>query len=158
VAVTGPAAGTHARPPYLQPRLLGLVVLGGAVGTTLRHHLGVAFAPEPGGWPWVTFAINVVGSFLLALLLETLIRRGPDAGSRRAVKVGLGTGVLGGFTTYSTFILEADRLVAAGQLWTAGGYAVGSVVAGVLAALGGVALARAVVPLGSVRPAVEVRA
>lgn len=135
-----------ARPAYLRPRLLGLVLLGGALGTTLRHYLGQAWPPEPGGWPWPTFAINVVGSFLLGLLLETLIRRGPDAGWQRAVKVGVGTGVLGGFTTYSTFILETDRLVAAGHLWTAGTYAVASVVAGVLAALAGVVLARTTGP------------
>jgi CrcB protein len=44
------------------------VILGGGAGTTARWSLGRAFAPEPGHWPWVTFAINVTGSFLLGLL------------------------------------------------------------------------------------------
>jgi CrcB protein len=123
------------------------VILGGGAGTTARWSLGRAFAPEPGHWPWVTFAINLIGSFLLGLLLETLLRSGPDVGWRRAVRVGAGTGVLGGFTTYSTFVVETDRLVATGHAWTGGAYAVASILLGVLAALAGIALARTLPPL-----------
>lgn len=138
---------TIARPPYRQPRLLALVVLGGAVGTTARWSLGQAFATSPGHWPWVTFAINLSGSFLLGLLLENLVRSGPDAGWRRAVRVGVGTGVLGGFTTYSTFVVEVDRLVATGHTWTGSTYAVLSILIGVLAALAGIRLARTLPPV-----------
>lgn len=130
------------RAAYLQPRLLALVMLGGAAGSTARWQLSQAFARGPEHWPWATFAINVVGSLLLGLLLETLLRGGPDAGWRRGIRVGVGTGLLGGFTTYSTFIVETDRLVATGHLWVAAAYAAVSVVLGVLAALAGIALAR----------------
>jgi len=131
------------RPPYAQPRLLTLVMLGGAAGTTARWYLSQTFEPGPGRWPWVVFAINLVGSFLLGLLLEALLRGGPDAGRRRAIRVGVGTGVIGGFTTYSTFIVETDQLIAAGHLWVGGAYAVVSILLGVLAAFAGIALARA---------------
>jgi CrcB protein len=146
VEVTGPPM-VSVRPPYRQSRLLALVVLGGAAGTTARWSLGQALAPSPGHWPWVTFAINLIGSFLLGLLLETLIRSGPDGGWRRAVRVGVGTGVLGGFTTYSTFVVEVDRLIATGHGWTGGAYAVVSILIGVLAALAGIRLARTLPPV-----------
>lgn len=128
--------------PYLQPRLLALVVLGGAAGASARWQVSEALPWTPGGWPWATFAINVVGSLLLGLLLETLLRVGPDTGWRRGVRVGVGTGLLGGFTTYSTFIVETDRLIATGNLWLGIAYAAVSVVVGFLAALAGVVVAR----------------
>ena len=65
---------------------------------------------EPGSWPWSTFAINLTGAFLLGLLLETLSRREALVGPARGVGALLGSGVLGGFTTYSAFAIEAVRL------------------------------------------------
>lgn len=134
------------RAPYMRPRMLALVMVGGAVGVTARWQVSQAVATKPGHWPWATFAINVVGSLLLGLLLETLLRGGPDAGWRRGVRVGAGTGLLGGFTTYSTFIVETDRLVAAGHVGTGVAYALVSVVVGVLAAIAGITLARRLRP------------
>lgn len=125
----------------LRLRLAALVALGGAVGTSARAGLEAAFAPEAGTWPWTTFAINLVGSFLLGVLLERLARSGPDDGWRRRVRVLVGTGVLGGFTTYSTFALEVDRLVDAGHAGLGVAYALGSVVLGVLASGAGILLA-----------------
>ena len=124
--------------------LAGLVAAGGAVGTTARALLEHAFAPTPGAWPWTTFWINLAGSFVLGALLETLLRSGPDTGRRRAVRLGCGTGVLGGFTTYSTFVVEVERLADGGHVALGAAYGLGSVVLGVLAALGGIALAAAV--------------
>lgn len=121
-------------------RLVGLVFVGGCAGTAVRWALEEAFA-RPAGWPWVTFAINVAGSFALGLLLELLVRGGPDEGRRRAVRLGCGTGVLGGFTTYSTFVLEVERLASAGDLANAVAYPLVSVVLGVAAAAAGMALA-----------------
>lgn len=135
-------------------RLAGLVALGGAVGTTARAVLEAVAPAPPGSWPWTTFAINVAGSFLLGVLLESLHLSGPDEGRRRAVRLGVGTGVLGGFTTYSTFALEADRLLTGGGLAAdpdaqgtatvlagapvGAAYALGSVVLGVAAAALGI--------------------
>lgn len=132
------------RAPYMQPRMLALVAIGGAAGTTARWQVSDTFAPDPGHWPWATFTINIVGSLLLGLLLETLLRSGHDAGWRRGVRVGVGTGLLGGFTTYSTFIVETERLVSTGHPWIGGAYAAVSIVVGSLAAFAGIALARTV--------------
>jgi len=130
------------RAPYMQPRMLALVLLGGAVGSTARWRVSQTFAPHPGDWPWATFTINVAGSFLLGLLLEAMLRSGADAGWRRGVRVGVGTGLLGGFTTYGTFIVETERLVSTGHPWIGGAYAVVSIIVGSLAALAGIVLAR----------------
>lgn len=120
-----------------------VVLVGGAFGTAVRAALESAFPAQPGAWPWTTFAINVSGSFLLGLLLETLSRRGPDAGLRRYLRLGVGTGVMGGYTTYSTFAVETVRLLGLGGAATflGIGYALGSVVLGLLAAFAGMWLA-----------------
>ena len=116
-----------------------VVLAGGAVGTAVRAALESAFPAEPGGWPWATFSINLTGSFLLGLLLETLSRRGPDAGLRRYLRLGLGTGVMGGYTTYSTFAVETVRLLGlgGGAMFVGLGYALGSVTLGLAAAFAG---------------------
>lgn len=121
-------------------RLVGLVFVGGALGTALRAGLEDAFA-QPTGWPWATFAINLVGSFVLGLLLERLVRGGPDEGRRRAVRLGCGTGILGGFTTYSTFVLEVERLATDGETVVAVAYPLVSVVLGLALAAAGMTLA-----------------
>lgn len=140
--VTPPA---HARPAYRRPGLLGLVLVGGALGTSVRWELGRLHPVAGGTFPWTTFWINVTGSLLLGLLLESLSRSGADEGWRRALRVGVGTGVMGGFTTYSTFMVESDLLIRAGHVGLAAVYVAGSVAAGVTAALGGILAARALV-------------
>ena len=116
-----------------------VVLVGGAFGTAVRAALESAWPAQPGGWPWATFAINVSGSFLLGLLRETLSRRGPDAGLRRYLRLGLGTGVMGGYTTYSTFAVETVRLLGlgGGAVFIGLGYALGSVVLGLAGAFAG---------------------
>lgn len=123
-----------------------VVFVGGALGTAIRAALEAAFPAQPGGWPWATFLINVSGAFVLGLLLETLSRRGPDAGARQLVRLGLGTGVMGGYTTYSTFAVETVRLIGTGAVLAGFGYAVGSVVLGLAAALAGSRLAARLTP------------
>jgi CrcB protein len=124
-------------------RLAALVALGGMVGTTARAQLEAAFPAPVGGWPWATFVINLVGSLILGVLLESLLRGGNDAGWRRAVRLGCGTGMIGGFTTYSTFMLEVEQLLRGGHPAVAVAYAVVSVVVGVIVAGFGIALAAA---------------
>ncbi len=131
------------RRPTSLARLAGLVALGGMVGTTVRAELEAAFPTAAGGWPWPTFAINVVGSLVLGVLLESLLRTGSDTGWRRACRLGCGTGILGGFTTYSTFILEVEELLRGGHTAVAVAYPLVSVVMGVVVAGVGIALAAA---------------
>lgn len=128
-------------------RLALLIGAGGAVGTAIRAIAEHLVPAQPGTWPWTTFLLNVVGSFLLGALLTGLGRRGPDEGRVRALRLALGTGLLGGFTTYSTFTLEVDALMREGEVALGAAYAVGSVLLGASAALLGVRAARRLVPL-----------
>ncbi len=121
-----------------------LVGIGGAIGTLLRVGIESAVSPAAGGWPTGTFLINISGAFILAVLLESLSLHGPDGGWRRRIRLGVGTGVLGGYTTYSSFMVETALLGADDRYLVAFGYAAISVVLGVIAALAGVMLMGAV--------------
>jgi CrcB protein len=117
---------------------LALVVAGGVIGTAARLGLGLALPASTGSGigavPWATLIANVVGAFLIGVLAARL------PGSR-AVRVFLGTGVLGGFTTYSAFAVGTVTLWQAQPLLSAG-YAVVSIVLGIAAAAFGLDLAR----------------
>ena len=89
------------RPAHRDATLLALVWAGGTIGTLIRYLVETAIPPAAGGFPSATFLINVSGSFALGFLLEFLARRGPDSGRRRRIRLTLGTGVLGGYTTYT---------------------------------------------------------
>ncbi|WP_083527889.1 fluoride efflux transporter FluC [Curtobacterium ammoniigenes] len=130
------------RPVHLRWSSIGLVALGGAVGTAVRAVLAAAF-PDAHGISWIIFWINVIGAFALGGLIESLARRGPDIGRRRRVRLLIGTGVLGGFTTYSTLAVDTAKLLVEGRWGPGAGYAGLTVVSGVVAAaLGIVAAAR----------------
>ena len=126
--------------PHLDPRLVALVAAGGMVGTGGRYLVSTA-VHSPDRWPTATLVENVVGSFLLGVLLETLLRRGPESHRGRLVRLGLGTGVLGGFTTFSSYAIELERLLADGALLAATSYALASLVGGLAACLLGVVVA-----------------
>jgi CrcB protein len=116
-----------------------LAALGGALGALVRWGLAEAL-PSPGGWPWATLLVNLTGCLLLGGLLALLAARSPEPSWARPF---LGVGVLGGYTTYSTFAVEVVELVDGGSPALAAGYVLLSVVGGVAAvALG----ARAVRP------------
>lgn len=116
-------------------RDVAAIFAGGVLGTSMRAGLGAMAAGSV--WPWSTLTVNIVGAFALGVLLEALIAAGPDDGWRRSVRLTLGTGVLGSFTTYSALAWESWTLGAWGVA-----YAIGSVVAGALAAWSGVAVVR----------------
>jgi CrcB protein len=99
------------------------VALGGAAGASLRYALTQA-EPDGGGFPGTTFTTNVVGSFLLALLPAS-----PWVRRHHLLPPLLGTGVLGGFTTLSTWSEQTRALVADGAVATAGAYVVGTLAA-----------------------------
>lgn len=114
-----------------------LVGVGGAIGGLLRWTATVIVAEPTGRFPWTTFAVNILGSFALGLLVVGVVgRRGAPAWVRPA----LGTGLLGGFTTFSAYAHAVDVLATGGHLMAAAAYLVASVVAGVAAAAAGVAL------------------
>lgn len=129
---------------FARPGWLGLILAGGAAGTALRAALESAFGAPAGQWPWATLAINLIGAFVLAALLEALAQSGADEGWRRAVRLGVGTGLLGGFTTYSTLSVETVQLITHGRWAAAALYAGSTVVGGFLAALLALWLVRSV--------------
>ncbi len=121
---------------HLQGASIGLVFVGGAVGTGARAALTGA-TPLVSGVPAALLGINVVGAFLLGLLLQRLHRAGPDEGRRRDLRMLVGTGVLGGFTTYSALAVDTAGLLAEGRAAGALLYAGGTLLLGLAAALAG---------------------
>jgi CrcB protein len=117
-----------------------LAALGGALGALARWAVGAALPFSPGGWPWATLVVNVAGCLLMGVLLAVLAVRLPSPW----VRPFLGAGVLGGFTTYSTFAVEVVRLGETGAAVVAAGYVLASVLGGVLAVAAGVTVGRAV--------------
>lgn len=119
----------------------GLVALGGAIGSLLRWAAVVVAVQRFGTlFPWGTLGVNVVGSFAIGAIAELALAG--HAGVSPAVRLFVATGVLGGFTTFSSFSLDAVNLVRDGHSPLALLYAFGSVGLGIGAAFAGVALAR----------------
>jgi CrcB protein len=118
-----------------------LVALGGGLGAASRFGVSLAVPVRADGWPWATFSINVAGSFLIGLLAGWLAAKGEDGEPWRLF---LGVGVLGGFTTFSAYSLETMRMIERSDWVGAATYAIGSVIAGLLAVGIGIALARRV--------------
>jgi CrcB protein len=117
-----------------------LVALGGGTGAVLRWWLGGLVNANVGpGFPWGTWLINLVGSLLLGLLAGALSRV-EDGGE--PLRLLLGVGLLGGFTTFSTFSVEMVAMVNRGEAGMALAYAVSSVAGGVVLALAGLMLGR----------------
>lgn len=135
-----PTRGRTSLPLHLSVRALGIVALGGTVGTAARYYLSELVRPS-GSWPTATFVINVAGAFVLGVLLEELARRGPDLGGRRRLRLLGGTGFCGAFTTYSALAVDTDRLVRGNHPGLAVGYALGTVIIGLAASAFGIWLA-----------------
>lgn len=121
-----------------------VVGLGGALGGLARWAVGIAL-PHPGdGMPWGTFLVNTTGCFLLGLLMVGVLQLWRPG---RYARPFLGVGVLGGFTTFSTYTLEVRDLLAAAEYARAVAYALGSLAAGMVAVTLGTVLARLLVGL-----------
>jgi CrcB protein len=122
--------------PYL------IVFLGAGIGGALRHGVNLGAARFFGyGFPFGTLIVNVVGSFLIGALAGFFLLK---PGVQQGVRLFLTTGVLGGFTTFSAFSLDAALLIERNAYGLAMGYVVGSVLASILALFVGLALFRSV--------------
>lgn len=128
----------RARNGHLRAGDLLLVFLGGAAGTASREAVSLLL-PTLNGIPTATFAVNIVGAFLLGLLLESLCHTPGPAKKVRRVRLLLGTGFMGGFTTYSTFAVEGTLMLGEGHVATGVLYALGTVLLGAAATWLGIA-------------------
>jgi CrcB protein len=109
---------------------LFLVMIGGAIGAGLRYQVSrIAFHLAGPGFPWGTWAVNLLGGFLMGALAGTLARE-VDGGEH--LRLLLGVGVLGGFTTFSAFSLETFNMLQRGDHALAASYALSSVAGSVL--------------------------
>ncbi|WKX70389.1 fluoride efflux transporter CrcB [Streptomyces sp. XD-27] len=99
-----------------QARIVGAVALGGGVGAAARYGASRLWPTAPDAFPWTTFAVNAVGCAAIGVLL-VLISEVREA--HPLLRPFLGTGVLGGFTTFSTYAVDVQRLVDQGRAATA---------------------------------------
>lgn len=124
------------------PTVLLTVAVGGVAGTAARYALGRAFPTGAGAFPWTTLAINVTGSFVLGAFLAWLYARRP---ADRLVRPLVAVGFLGGYTTFSTAMVESAVLVKDGHAAVAIGSLAAGLVGGLLAVALGVTAARRVI-------------
>jgi fluoride exporter len=129
-----PVSALSSVPPLL------LVAFGGGIGAAMRYLVGqwtlASFGP---GLPFGTWTVNILGAFLMGLLAALVARLDGAGGELRLL---LGVGVLGGFTTFSAFSLEIFNMINRGEIGLAAAYAVSSVAGSVLALMTGVYLGR----------------
>jgi CrcB protein len=125
--------------PVPDVRELTAIFLGGALGGLARVALAAAFPHAPAVWPWTTFAVNLLGAFVLGWTVARL----PSSSYRRPF---LGVGVCGALTTFSTFQLELLRMLDDGEVALALAYGAASLA-------GGLALARLGLGVGGARHA-----
>ncbi|WP_377268603.1 fluoride efflux transporter FluC [Peterkaempfera sp. SMS 1(5)a] len=139
--------------PVRQPRsqwdVLAVIALGGGIGSLARYGLARALPTPPGGFPWATFVTNATGCFALGLLMVYVLEVWPPS---RHVRPFLGVGVLGGFTTFSTYTVEIRGLLAAHSWALAGTYAFASLAVGLAAAWAGGTLGRRAARTAAARP------
>jgi CrcB protein len=121
--------------------VVAAVAAGGALGALARYGVGLALPPAPGAFPVATFGINVLGCLLIGVLLVLVTE---VRAAHPLVRPFLATGVLGGFTTFSTYAVDAQLLLVTGHAATAFGYLAGTLVAAVLATWVGAAVTRRV--------------
>lgn len=143
------AAERPAAAPSPDPTTLPVIALGGGLGSLLRYGLSSVWTTPAGEIPRATLAINVLGSLLLGALIVAVTEIWRP---HRLLRPALGTGLLGGFTTFSTFALEARGLAADHAPFALLGYLAASVVGGLGAALLGMALMRRLEPRLSIAP------
>lgn len=95
-----------------QTPVVAVVALGGALGACARYGLALAWPTPPGGFPWATFCTNVIGCAVIGVFMVLIT----DVwAAHRLVRPFFGTGVLGGFTTFSTYAVDIRKLVDAGR-------------------------------------------
>ncbi|MEO3791821.1 CrcB family protein [Nonomuraea sp. B10E15] len=136
-----PASDLHvpARRAEVSGQVLAVIAAGGALGALARHGLQTAVPAGPADFPWATFWVNVSGCLLIGVLMVVIteVRR-----AHRLVRPFLGVGVLGGYTTFSTYADGVRQAVEAGAPVTGLVYLVGTLLAALAAVVAGMWLTR----------------
>jgi fluoride exporter len=128
--------------------VLGVIALGGAIGALGRFGLATAWPNRAGQFPWATFVTNVSGCFLIGVLMVLITE---VWSAHRLVRPFLGVGVLGGYTTFSTYTGEVQQLISAGAARTGLLYLGGTLVAALVAVYLGITLTRLLTRVGAGR-------
>jgi CrcB protein len=138
---TGAALGEHHRRPRvkLDGRLAAAIVGGGVLGGLARYGLTEAFPTGATAFPWATFAINVSGALGLAVLLVVILE---VLRPNRLLRPAIGTGFFGAYTTWSSYMVQSDELLAHHRPLIAVTYFLVSAVAGLAAAAVGLLVTR----------------
>ena len=125
--------------------VVAVIAVGGALGSLARWALDQGLAATSSGFPWATFLENISGCLALGVLMVLVQELWPPIGPARLLRPFAGVGVLGGWTTFSTYALDSRGLLAGGHGGTAAAYLVGSVLAGLLAVWAGIAVTESLV-------------
>jgi CrcB protein len=123
---------------------IAAIAAGGVLGAEARYAMSVRMPHDPGQWPWATWLVNISGCFLIGILMVIITEL---TSPHRLLRPFLGVGVLGGYTTFSTAMVDVQQMALAGHAAAALGYLAATVSAAVAAAFTGVTLTRAAAAL-----------
>jgi CrcB protein len=124
-------------PPLIHGPATLVVAAGGALGALCRWLVAEALPDVGGGFPWDVLLVNLLGCLLIGVLMVLVVEKWPD---RPLVRPFAGTGVLGGFTTFSAYVADARALVASGHAATAVAFVVVTLAGGLVAVVAGLRL------------------
>jgi CrcB protein len=141
--------GVSKSPLHLRSSLQLIVFLGGCFGTLARYSIENFLPASTFTMPYGTLLINLLGAFLLGTLLECLVEQGTDSGNRQLIRLGVGTGFIGAFTTYSTLAVEVVLLGKHNHAGIASLYAVLSIGGGLICSAAGIHLTERYHSLGN---------
>lgn len=127
--------------------VLVVIAVGGGLGALARYGLTLLLPPLPGQFPWATFFANVLGCLLIGVLMVLITERWT---AHRLIRPFLGVGVLGGFTTFSTYAVEIRGLLQPGTVGLALAYLAGTFLCSMLAVITGVSVSRAILRMSTI--------
>ncbi|MFE7563531.1 fluoride efflux transporter CrcB [Kitasatospora sp. NPDC057500] len=151
-AADGAAPGAaRRRPPVLrgQGPAVAVVAVGGALGAAARYGAGLLWTTGPSAFPWTTLLVNVVGCAVIGVFLVVVTEGRP---AHPLLRPFFGTGVLGGFTTFSTYAVDVRRLLEEGRPGPAVAYLGLTLAAAMAAVWAAAAVTRRLLPRGAGRP------
>lgn len=122
--------------------VLAVIAAGGAIGASARYLAGLGWPVPAGSLPWATMVINLTGCALIGVLMVLVSEVWVG---QRFIRPFVGTGILGGFTTFSTYAVDIQQLIANGHPVTALGYLLATVAGAIVAVLAGTHVTRALV-------------